>query len=106
MFNFTVEDSDDPEGMGKVYTWQNSWGLSTCTIGVMVMIHSDNQGLLLPPRIASLQAVAVPCKISAKTNKQELYDACDALAKRLEKAGIRAKADLREGYTLSIKFND
>ncbi|KAG5219842.1 prolyl-tRNA synthetase [Salix suchowensis] len=61
----------------KLYVWQNSWGLSTRTIGVMVMVHGDNQGLVLPPRVASIQ-----------------------------KSGIRVKADLREGYTPGYKFND
>ena len=58
MFNIVVEDPDDPQGTGpyggKLYAWQNSWGLSTRTIGVMVMIHGDNQGLVLPPRVASV----------------------------------------------------
>ena len=51
----------DPTGKGKLYVWQNSWGLSTRTIGVMVMTHGDNQGLVLPPRVASVQVVVVPC---------------------------------------------
>ena len=110
MFNIVVEDPNDPEGKGpdggKVYVWQNSWGLSTRTIGVMVMVHGDNQGLVLPPRVASLQAVVVPCGITAKTNKNEIYDRCDDLARLLKKAGIRAKADLRDGYTPGYKFND
>ncbi|KAH8110327.1 prolyl-tRNA synthetase [Phellopilus nigrolimitatus] len=110
MFNIVVEDPDDPQGTGpsggKVYAWQNSWGLSTRTIGVMVMVHGDNQGLVLPPRVASVQVVVVPCGITARTNKQEMYDRCDELAKSLKKAGIRAKADLRDGYTPGYKFND
>ena len=72
----------------------------------MVMVHGDNQGLVLPPRVASLQAVVVPCGITAKTNKNEIYDRCDDLARLLKKAGIRAKADLRDGYTPGYKFND
>ncbi len=110
MFNIVVEDPNDPTGQGpnggKTYVWQNSWGLSTRTIGVMVMVHGDNQGLVLPPRVASIQAVVVPCGITTKTNKQEIYDKCEELAKTLKKAGIRAKADLREGYTPGYKFND
>ena len=57
-------------------------------------------------RVASLQAIIVPCGVTAKTNKQELYDACEDLAKRLKKAGVRAKADVRDGYTPGYKFND
>ncbi|KZV99616.1 proline-tRNA ligase [Exidia glandulosa HHB12029] len=105
MFNIVVEDPNGPEG-SKTFVWQNSWGLSTRSIGVMVMVHGDNQGLVLPPRVASLQVVVVPCGINAKTNKEEIYDKCDELAKRLKKAGFRAKADLRDGYTPGYKFNN
>ncbi|KAJ7026304.1 hypothetical protein C8F04DRAFT_966534 [Mycena alexandri] len=109
MFNIFVEDPNDPTGQGKTYVWQNSWGLSTRTIGVMVMVHGDNQGLVLPPRVASVQVVIVPCGITAKTTEEsraKINDACESLAKTLKKAGVRAKADLREGYTPGYKFND
>ncbi|KAJ7814645.1 hypothetical protein B0H13DRAFT_2139914 [Mycena leptocephala] len=109
MFNIFVEDPNDPTGQGKTYVWQNSWGLSTRTIGVMVMVHGDNQGLVLPPRVASVQVVIVPCGITAKTtdeSRAKINQACEELAKTLKKSGIRAKADLREGYTPGYKFND
>jgi prolyl-tRNA synthetase len=102
MFNISVEDPEDKVGQTKLYVWQNSWGLSTRSIGVMVMVHGDNQGLVLPPRVASIQVVVVPCGITAKTTDETralINDACDELAKTLKNAGIRAKADLREGYT-------
>ncbi|KAG6909908.1 hypothetical protein DXG01_014428 [Tephrocybe rancida] len=109
MFNIFVEDPNDPTKQGKTYVWQNSWGLSTRTIGVMVMVHGDNQGLVLPPRVASIQVIIVPCGITAKTSDEQrakINDACDELAKTLKKAGVRAKADLRDGYTPGYKFND
>ncbi|KAF7430250.1 hypothetical protein PC9H_005952 [Pleurotus ostreatus] len=112
MFNICVEDPNEREANGdpkKLYVWQNSWGLSTRTIGVMVMVHGDNQGLVLPPRVASIQVVVVPCGITAKTTEEQrakINDACDELAKTLKKSGIRVKADLREGYTPGYKFND
>ncbi|KAJ7623394.1 hypothetical protein FB45DRAFT_925519 [Roridomyces roridus] len=109
MFNIVVEDPNDPTGQGKTYVWQNSWGLSTRTIGVMVMVHGDNQGLVLPPRVASVQTVIVPCGITAKSTDEtraQINNACADLAKTLKKAGIRAKADLRDGYTPGYKFND
>ncbi|KAG6872578.1 hypothetical protein C0995_008645 [Termitomyces sp. Mi166 len=108
MFNIFVEDPNDPAG-SKTYVWQNSWGLSTRTIGVMVMVHGDNQGLVLPPRVASIQVVVVPCGITAKSSDEQrgqINDACEELAKTLKKSGIRAKADLRDGYTPGYKFND
>lgn len=109
MFNIVVEDPNDPTGQGKVYVWQNSWGLSTRALGVMVMVHGDNQGLVLPPKVASIQVVIVPCGITAKTTdeaRKSINDACENLAGSLKKAGLRAKADLREGYTPGFKFND
>ncbi|KAJ7743190.1 hypothetical protein B0H16DRAFT_1562246 [Mycena metata] len=107
--NFSRPEMFNIFGQGKTYVWQNSWGLSTRTIGVMVMVHGDNQGLVLPPRVASVQVVIVPCGITAKTTEEsraKINDACEDLAKTLKKAGVRAKADLREGYTPGYKFND
>ncbi|OCH93964.1 prolyl-tRNA synthetase [Obba rivulosa] len=109
MFNIFVEDPADPTGQGKTYVWQNSWGLSTRVIGVMVMTHGDNQGLVLPPRIACIQVVVVPCGITAKTGEEArkaINDMCEQLAESLKKVGVKAKADLREGYTPGFKFND
>ncbi|KAH6900911.1 hypothetical protein BKA70DRAFT_730872 [Coprinopsis sp. MPI-PUGE-AT-0042] len=77
MFNIFVED---PVDKSKHYVWQNSWGLSTRAIGVMVMVHGDNQGLVLPPRVASVQAVIVPCGITAKTSDEQranINNACE-----------------------------
>ena len=73
------------------------------------MVHGDNQGLVLPPRVALVQVVVVPCGINAKTSdadRNKINDACDELAKSLVDIGVRAKADLREGYTPGYKFND
>jgi len=109
MFNIFVEDPNDPTGQGKLFVWQNSWGLSTRSIGVMVMVHGDNQGLVLPPRVASVQVVIVPCGITAKTTeeqRQEITAKCEELAATLKKVGVRARADLRDGYTPGYKFND
>jgi len=106
MFNIFVED---PVDKSKSYVWQNSWGLSTRAIGVMVMVHGDNQGLVLPPRVASIQTIIVPCGITARTTDEQrahINDACEKLAQQLRDAGIRAKADLRDGYTPGYKFND
>lgn len=112
MFDIYVEDPNDTSKDGprkKLYVWQNSWGLTTRSIGVMVMTHSDNQGLVLPPRVANIQVVTVPCGITAKTTDAEratINNACDELAETLKKAGLRARADLRDGYTPGWKFNE
>lgn len=52
MFDITFED---PQTQAKQYVYQNSWGITTRTIGVMTMIHGDNKGLVLPPRVAKYQ---------------------------------------------------
>lgn len=56
MFEVWFEDKNE----NKQYVWQTSWGFSTRSIGAMVMIHSDNKGLVLPPRVAQTQVVLVP----------------------------------------------
>lgn len=104
MFKIAVEGKDgEPE-----YVWQNSWGFTTRSIGVMVMTHSDNMGLVLPPRVASVQVIIVPVGITAKTSAEEeekIYNQCNELVKTLVAAGIRAKADLRDNVTPGWKFN-
>ena len=55
MFNIVIEDPKNPDSKEKLYIYQNSWGLTTRSIGVMVMVHGDNKGLVLPPRVANIQ---------------------------------------------------
>ncbi|CAG9461739.1 unnamed protein product [Pedinophyceae sp. YPF-701] len=87
--------------------WQNSWGFTTRTIGVMIMVHADNKGLVLPPRVAPKQAVIVPIP-NAKLSQEQL-DAmlakCGELDGALRDAGVRATADLRLNYTPGWKYN-
>ncbi len=55
MFEIVFED---PETQQKRYAYQNSWGITTRSIGVFTMIHGDNRGLVLPPRVAKIQVVS------------------------------------------------
>jgi len=107
IFDITVED---PDNKGKhVHVWQNSWGLSTRVIGVMVMIHGDDKGLVLPPRIAKIQAIMIPVGLTAKMTAEEKaahLKRVDELYTTLKKSGIRTDVDTREGYTPAWKFND
>lgn len=108
MFNIVVEDPNDKEG-AKLHVWQNSWGLSTRSIGVMVMIHGDNRGLVLPPRVADTQVVIVPVGITKNTTEDEktrLYREVDALEEVLRAAGVRIASDKSEGYSPGWKFNE
>ncbi|MCJ1311282.1 ribose-phosphate pyrophosphokinase 1 [Agyrium rufum] len=112
MFGISVEDPSSKEGEEKkppLHVWQNSWGLSTRVIGVMVMIHGDNRGLVIPPRVVETQTVIVPVGVTAKTTEEEkksLYDQAEALATILRAVDIRVEVDLRDGYSPGWKFND
>ncbi|KAG8980779.1 hypothetical protein FRB90_007495 [Tulasnella sp. 427] len=111
MFNIVVEDPNAAASgsIDKLFVWQNSWGLSTRTIGVMVMVHGDDKGLVLPPRVATVQVVVVPVGITAKTTDEQranINKTCQDLVDRLVKVGVKARADFREGYTPGWKFND
>ena len=108
MFNIVVEDPANKEG-AKLHVWQNSWGLSTRTIGVMVMIHSDNRGLVVPPRVAETQVVIVPVGITKSTteaDKVALHKEVDALEAILKAIDIRVISDKSEGYSPGWKFNE
>ncbi|XP_076663274.1 glutamyl-prolyl-tRNA synthetase [Andrena cerasifolii] len=107
MFNIQVEGA--AEGDEKTLVYQNSWGLTTRTIGVMIMIHGDDKGLVLPPNVACIQAVIVPCGITASTSPQqrELLSAeCNKLLSELSKdKALRVKSDYRSNRTPGWKFN-
>ncbi len=111
MFGITVEDPSAKEGEKKdpIYVWQNSWGFSTRSIGVMTMIHGDDKGLVIPPRVAEIQVVIVPVGITAKSSEKDrdqLYEKVDSLASTLANADIRVETDKREGYSPGWKFNE
>ncbi|MCH0628705.1 proline--tRNA ligase [Kocuria palustris] len=108
MFELLVES---PEGGNKprMYAYQNSWGLSTRVIGVMIMTHSDNKGLVLPPRVAQHQVVVIPVGITAKSTpeqKASINEAAKNIESRLDGAGVRVTGDYRENYTSGWKFAD
>ncbi|EEC43698.1 predicted protein [Phaeodactylum tricornutum CCAP 1055/1] len=84
--------------------WQTSWGLTTRTIGVMVMVHGDDTGLVLPPRVAPLQVVIVPI-ISKKLTPEQADPYCLSILADLKKAGLRAKYDDRSAYNPGWKYN-
>jgi len=111
MFGITVEDptAKADEKKEPLLVWQNSWGLSTRVIGVMVMIHGDNRGLVLPPRVAEVQTIIVPVGITKSSTPEErdsLHKQIEGLVEILRDAGLRVEADFREGYSPGWKFND
>lgn len=108
MFNIAVENPEGPD-KDKIFVWQNSWGLSTRVIGVMVMVHSDNKGLVLPPRVAELQTVVIPCGLTVKTSAEEkkaIKDGVLDIEATLKKAGVRVTGDIRDNYSPGWKFAD
>lgn len=66
MFGIEFETEDKT----KAHAWQNSWGLTTRTLGVMIMTHGDDKGLVLPPRLAPRQVVIIPIPNSKTTEEQ------------------------------------
>ena len=111
MFGITVEDpsAKPDEKKPAIHVWQNSWGLSTRVIGVMVMIHGDNRGLVIPPRVSEVQVILVPVGITAKTRDQDqdaLHKEITGLVEILRAVDVRAEADFRDGYSPGWKFND
>lgn len=132
MFNIQVEGAVESDE--KTFVYQNSWGLTTRTIGVMIMvyifcfnikiyikiffneiivinlqIHGDDKGLVLPPNVACIQAIIVPCGITANTTLQQrelLFSECNKLLDELSKDKLlRVKADYRNNRTPGWKFN-
>jgi len=97
---FKIEFEDDQKQ--KVFAYQNSWGLSTRTIGYMIMTHGDNKGLKVPPKIAEIQVVFV-C-IPKGDNINTLLDSAKDLSKSLVNAGIRCHVDDRT-YKPGWKYN-
>ncbi|KAF9762886.1 Proline--tRNA ligase [Nosema granulosis] len=98
----TEEDSN------HTFVFQNSWGITTRSIGIAVMIHSDNKGLVLPPKVANIQIVIVPCGISAKTSPEDrkmVMDTCESINKVLVDNNIRSHFDTRDNVSAGYKFN-
>ncbi|OBA20300.1 prolyl-tRNA synthetase [Metschnikowia bicuspidata var. bicuspidata NRRL YB-4993] len=108
MFNISVES---PEGADqpRVFAQQNSWGLSTRVIGVMVMTHSDNKGLVLPPRVAQTQVVVIPVGLTAKSSaeqREQVTSGAEKIEAALADAGVRVVGDYRDNYSPGWKFAD
>jgi len=87
------------------HCWTTSWGLSTRTVGAIIMVHGDDQGLILPPRLAPHQLVIVPI-FKTDEEKTTVLETAHRLRKELVSAGIRVKMDEREGTSPGFKFND
>ena len=98
---FDVKFSDRDNKLD--YVWATSWGVSTRLVGALVMAHSDDDGLILPPKIAPLQVVIVP--IYKGSEKKDVLDAKGKLfAQQLKAAGISVKFDDNDNARPGWKF--
>ncbi|MBY0347437.1 MAG: proline--tRNA ligase, partial [Hydrotalea flava] len=98
---FDVKFSDKENKL--TYVWATSWGVSTRLIGALVMAHSDDGGLVLPPRIAPLQVVIVPI-YKGDEQKAMIAEKALAIVQQLKKKGISIKFDDNENTRPGWKF--
>jgi prolyl-tRNA synthetase len=87
------------------HCWTTSWGMSTRFVGAIIMVHGDDQGLILPPRLAPFQLVIVPI-YKTDDERAAVMENAQRLRRELVDAGIRVKMDEREGMSPGFKFND
>jgi len=96
VFNVSFQDKDG----GESFVWQTSWGLSTRSIGGLILAHGDDNGLRLPPRLAPVQIVIVPVLIA-----EDLNQYAHQLAKDLQANGLRVTVDDRDDERFGFKLN-
>ncbi|MFB6300049.1 MAG: His/Gly/Thr/Pro-type tRNA ligase C-terminal domain-containing protein, partial [Halobacteriales archaeon] len=99
-FEITYADESEDERMAHT----TSWGLSWRALGALIMTHSDDQGLVLPPTVAPDQVVIVP--IWQEDTKSMVLDYARAIADALDDAGIRVRLDDRDERNPGFKFNE
>jgi len=86
------------------YVWQTSWGISTRLIGAIVMVHGDDRGLIMPPKIAPIQAVVIPI-FYKEVEREEILKKAKEIFEKLKNSGISAVLDDRSEYTPGWKFH-
>jgi prolyl-tRNA synthetase len=91
VFGVKFLDQNNTEQFG----WQTSWGLSTRTIGGLIMAHSDDKGLVLPPKIASIQAI-ITTIVPAEKDKEAVIGKAQEINNKLKSVGIRSQVDSRD----------
>ena len=91
---------------GKLeYVWATSWGVSTRLMGALIMSHSDDSGLILPPLLAPTQIIIIPL-IKSEESSKKILKKTDDLFNSIKKTGVRVKIDNRENISLGFKLND
>ena len=87
------------------HVWATSWGVSTRLMGALIMTHSDDNGLVLPPKLAPIQVVIVPI-YKGMEQLDAISEKIDPLVKELRKKGISVKFDNRDTHKPGFKFNE
>ncbi|WP_100182302.1 proline--tRNA ligase [Candidatus Nitrosotenuis aquarius] len=89
----------------ETFAWQTSWGVSWRLIGAMIMVHGDDKGLVLPPRVAPIQVVIVPIYYNDK-DADRVNTEADKVEKILKEKGLRVHVDRRDQLTPGFKYNE
>jgi prolyl-tRNA synthetase len=97
-FNISYKGRDEKDHI----PWQTSWGFSTRLIGAMIMVHGDEKGLVLPPRVAENKVVIVP--IIFEQSKEKVIKKCKEIARKIHE--YNPILDERESYSAGWKFNE
>ena len=100
-FDVKFSDKDNVEN----YAWQTSWGVSWRLIGAMIMVHGDNKGLVLPPKVSPIQVVIVPIYYS-EADAKKVIEKANEIEKILLDKKIRVHVDRRSELTPGFKFHD
>lgn len=103
---FNIKFIDNNSEQQKV--WQNSWGFTTRSIGIAIMTHSDDRGLILPPRVANIKVVVIPCGISSSTPasvSSSVFTMCENITATLNTHGIKCLFDNDTNHTIGFKIN-
>jgi len=100
---FELEFLDDNNR--KTVPFQNSWGLTPRALGTMIMIHSDEQGLVLPPKISPTEIIVIPLHFK-NSDIQALNDAAENMYQMLKSNGFRVLKDMRQDKTPGYKFSE
>lgn len=96
-FNISFQDEND----STQYVWQNSWGLSTRILGALIMTHGDDEGLVLPPRVAPTQVLVMNASKDAQA-----IEVVKTIVDTLKKSGVRVEMNIDDTTSLGWKLND
>ena len=93
------------ENNNETFAWQTSWGVSWRLIGGMIMTHSDDKGLVLPPKVSPIQVVIIPIYYS-KEDREKIILEANKIKDSLSNNNVRVELDDRDNLTPGFKFND